>query len=245
MVGFVSSLGGHQEPAAVIWGQGHHDRMGGKSWGENDKALSHVFHQGKDCSRVKCFGLSNKITQRRMQMKFEVFEQSRLYVALSSSVDLSLSLRPQFSLPSVSQIRCADTLALFLRCCRNTRLSAFLKKIICLCILLLAVLALPCLRSSFSSCGEQGLLQLWCTRFSLCWLLLLQSMGSRAQQLPPLGSRAESQQLWHMGSVVPWCVGVFPDQGSNLYLLHWQADSLPLSHQGSPCRLFSSLPGWT
>ena len=23
--------------------------------------------------------------------------------------------------------------------------------------------------------------------------------------------------------------GIFPDQGSNLHLLHWQADSLPLS----------------
>ena len=28
--------------------------------------------------------------------------------------------------------------------------------------------------------------------------------------------------------------GIFPDQGSNLCLLHWQAVSLPLSHQGSP-----------
>ena len=29
---------------------------------------------------------------------------------------------------------------------------------------------------------------------------------------------------------------IFPDQGSNLCLLHWQVvDSLPLSHQGSPC----------
>ena len=28
--------------------------------------------------------------------------------------------------------------------------------------------------------------------------------------------------------------GTFPDQGSNLCLLHWQAVSLPLSHQGSP-----------
>ena len=27
--------------------------------------------------------------------------------------------------------------------------------------------------------------------------------------------------------------GIFPDQGSNPYLLHWQADSLPLSHLGS------------
>ena len=28
--------------------------------------------------------------------------------------------------------------------------------------------------------------------------------------------------------------GIFPDQGSNPCLLHWQVDSLPLSHQGSP-----------
>ena len=28
--------------------------------------------------------------------------------------------------------------------------------------------------------------------------------------------------------------GIFLDQGSNLCLLHWQADSLPLSHQGNP-----------
>ena len=28
--------------------------------------------------------------------------------------------------------------------------------------------------------------------------------------------------------------GVFPTQGLNLYLLHWQADSLPLSHLRSP-----------
>jgi len=28
--------------------------------------------------------------------------------------------------------------------------------------------------------------------------------------------------------------GIFPTQGLNLHLLHWQADFLPLSHQGSP-----------
>ena len=28
--------------------------------------------------------------------------------------------------------------------------------------------------------------------------------------------------------------GIFPTQGLNLHLLHWQADSLPLSHQESP-----------
>ena len=33
--------------------------------------------------------------------------------------------------------------------------------------------------------------------------------------------------------------GIFPTQGSNLCLLcllHWQVDSLPLSHLGSPCQ---------
>ena len=29
--------------------------------------------------------------------------------------------------------------------------------------------------------------------------------------------------------------GIFPTQGSNPHLLQWQVDSLPLSHQGSPC----------
>ena len=33
--------------------------------------------------------------------------------------------------------------------------------------------------------------------------------------------------------------GIFPDQGSNPCPLHWQADSQPLRHQGSPvCRFF-------
>ena len=27
--------------------------------------------------------------------------------------------------------------------------------------------------------------------------------------------------------------GIFPTQGSNSHLLHWQVDSLPLSHEGS------------
>ena len=47
--------------------------------------------------------------------------------------------------------------------------------------------------------------------------------------------------LWSTGSGVVvhglscsqmW--GIFPDQGWNLCLLHWQADCLPLSHQGCP-----------
>ena len=58
-----------------------------------------------------------------------------------------------------------------------------------------------------------GYSSLRCTGFSLQWLLLLQSMGSRhvgfsswgeqAQQLWRAGSRAQAQQLWHMGLVAP------------------------------------------
>ena len=34
--------------------------------------------------------------------------------------------------------------------------------------------------------------------------------------------------------------GIFPTQGWNPHLLHWQADSLPLSHQGSPAAILVS-----
>ena len=63
-----------------------------------------------------------------------------------------------------------------------------------------------------------------CAGLSLSRPLPLQSTGSR-----------------HAGSVVvahgPSCsaaCGIFPDQGSNPCPLHWQADSQPLHHQGSP-----------
>ena len=63
-----------------------------------------------------------------------------------------------------------------------------------------------------------------CTGLSLSWPLLLRGTGSR-----------------HTGSVVvahglscSTACGIFPDQGSNPCPLHWQADSQPLRHQGSP-----------
>ena len=39
--------------------------------------------------------------------------------------------------------------------------------------------------------------------------------------------------MWHPLSCFTEC-GIFPDPGLNPCLLHWQANSLPLSHQGSP-----------
>ena len=68
--------------------------------------------------------------------------------------------------------------------------------------------------------------------FSCCRAWALRHAGLVAAAS---GSGAQAQQLWHM-SLVSCCVafGIFPDQGSNPCLLHWQAVSLPLSPQGSP-----------
>ena len=63
---------------------------------------------------------------------------------------------------------------------------------------------------------------------SLSRPLLLRSTGSR---------RAGSAVAAHG----PSCFvarGIFPDQGSNPCPLHWQADSQPLRHQGSPALCF-------
>ena len=81
---------------------------------------------------------------------------------------------------------------------------------------------------------------LWCLGFSLQWLLLLQSMGSKFMGFGSCGSRIlegglSSCGTW--GSCSAAC-GIFLDQGLNLCSLHWQADSYPLYNQGSPCNFF-------
>ena len=67
----------------------------------------------------------------------------------------------------------------------------------------------------------------WCTGLSLSRPLPLRSTGSR---------RAGSVIVAHGPSCSAAC-GIFPDQGSNPCHLHWQADSQPLRHQGSPLEL--------
>ena len=67
-----------------------------------------------------------------------------------------------------------------------------------------------------------------CAGLSLSRPLLLRSTGSR---------RAASVIVAHGPSCSAAC-GIFTDQGSNPCPLHWQADSQPLRHQGSPCRVF-------
>ena len=67
-----------------------------------------------------------------------------------------------------------------------------------------------------------------CAGLSLSWPLLLRSTGS---------SHAGSAIVAHGPSRSTAC-GIFPDQGSNPCPLHWQADSQPLHHQGSPHSFF-------
>ena len=78
--------------------------------------------------------------------------------------------------------------------------------------------------------------------FSLQWFLLWQSTGSRHA----CGSVIAACKWQSAGSVVvvhglscSQACGIFPDQGSNPCPLHRQANSYPLSHQGSPSNLFS------
>ena len=88
----------------------------------------------------------------------------------------------------------------------------------------MAVLGLRFCARAFSSCGKRGPLFITCTGLSLSRPLLLRSIGSR---------RAGSVIVAHGPSCFAAC-GIFPDQGSNPCPLHWQADSQPLHHQGSP-----------
>ena len=81
---------------------------------------------------------------------------------------------------------------------------------------------------AFSSCGEQGPLFIAVHGPLTIVASLVGSTGSR-----------------HAGSVIvahgPSCsaaCGILPDQGSNPCPLHWQADSQPLRHQGSPRTYF-------
>ena len=89
----------------------------------------------------------------------------------------------------------------------------------------------------FSICNERGwgvcCFSLWYASFSLEWLFLLQSTGSRAgrlQQLWLLGSRMQAQPLWLPGLVTLPRVGSSQSRGgscvswvSRQVLYHWSA----------------------
>ena len=91
-----------------------------------------------------------------------------------------------------------------------------------LCWVFVSVRGLPLVAASGDHSSSQ------CAGLSLSRPLLLRSTGSR---------RAGSAAVVHGPSRSAAC-GIFPDQGSNPCPLHWQADSQPLRHQGSPLYTF-------
>ena len=87
------------------------------------------------------------------------------------------------------------------------------------------------------SCSEQGLLSGCAVRashgcdFSCCGA---QALGKRPSVVVACGLQSTGSVVVANGLSCPESCGVFLDQGLNLCLLYWRADSLPLSHQGSP-----------
>ena len=104
---------------------------------------------------------------------------------------------------------------------------------------------------SFSSCDERGLLFL-AARSAHCWGFSLPSAGCRCTTsfagytgLVVGASRLQSTGIAvvvHGLSCSTVC-GISPDQGSNLWPLHWQVDSYPLYHWGSHRKNFWSYKG--
>ena len=61
---------------------------------------------------------------------------------------------------------------------------------------------------------------------------------SRPLLLPSTGSRRAGSVIVAHGLCRSAACGILPGQGSNPCPLHWQADSQPLCHQGSPVSPF-------
>ena len=96
----------------------------------------------------------------------------------------------------------------------------------------MAALGLRCCSQAFSSCDKWGLL------FVVVHVLLIAvaSLGCGAWAL---GAWASVVVAHGLSCSVAW--GIFPDEGSNPCPLHWQADSEPLCHQGSPAHHISDI----
>ena len=94
--------------------------------------------------------------------------------------------------------------------------------------LFLAVLGLVA-AWALSNCSKQAS---HCGGFSCCRAWALERTSFRSCGSWVLEHRFNSRGPQELSC--PAARGIFPDQGSNPCLLHWQADSWPPSHQGSP-----------
>ena len=93
------------------------------------------------------------------------------------------------------------------------------------------------------SWGAGSALQMWWAGFSLRWPLLQRGALEHTglQELRHVGSAVTAPRVSGTGSMAvahriscSEACGIFLDQGWNPCSLRWQADPLPLSHQGSP-----------
>ena len=87
---------------------------------------------------------------------------------------------------------------------------------------------------AFSNCGEGG----YSLAVVLKLLIVVTSLAVERRLQCARASADAAPGLQSTGSVVvvhrircSMACGIFLDQGTNLCLLHWQADSVPLSHQ--------------
>ena len=95
-----------------------------------------------------------------------------------------------------------------------------------------------CVGSSFLCEGFPQLWQAGATPHRGAW-----ASHHRGLSLPRTGSRRAGSVIVAHGPSRSAACGIFPDQGSNPRSLHWQADSQPLRHQGSP-ELFFFILRW-
>ena len=95
---------------------------------------------------------------------------------------------------------------------------------------------LPCSNmvphSSKSICRTTGRVAWYIVVVSL--LSCVQTVCDPVDYSQPVSSVPGISQARILEQVAILLWGIFPTQESNLHLLHWQLNSLPLSHQGSP-----------
>ena len=105
------------------------------------------------------------------------------------------------------------------------------------------MLGLRCCKGFFSRCGKRGYSPVMVYRLLTVVAFAVVGhglQGAQASVLQHVVSTVAVPGLSSTESIVvvlgvrgSKACGIFPDQGLNLCLLHWQEDSLPLSYQGS------------
>ena len=115
---------------------------------------------------------------------------------------------------------------------------------VCVCVILFILgFSLAVERGGYSLTAVSGLL------LAVAYLMEQRLQGTKSSVaathgLSSCGSPALEHRLQSGGTqaqLLTQACGIFLDQGSNPCLLHWQAESLPLNHQGSPLSLMATI----